>query len=233
MAIPLTFLAGHISTALITRFGCRITGLIGGAFCVVSLIASSFAENMWVLFFTYSILYGLGSSCAYSSGLVVISQFFKNRQSLASRVLSVGPGVGVLIMGPTLEALIKATGWQSTCRIMAGVVFALYSLVITYDPNVETDEKNSSKKGEEEEDEGEGRDKGGRMITKFKNVFDFSVWKEPPVIALILGVCVEEFGHFVPQIHLVSARKFLVHVIRHRSLFHEKSCVSGIGLGEM
>ena len=115
-------------------------------------------------------------------------------------------------MGPTLEALIKATGWQTTCRIMAGVVFVLYSLVVTYDPNVETDEKDSSKKEEEEEDEGDRRDKGRKMTPKIKNVFDFSVWKEPPVIALILGVCVEEFGHFVPQIHLVSAGIFLFHV---------------------
>ena len=209
----MTFFAGHISTALVTRFGCRITGLIGGAFCVVSLIASSFAENMLVLFFTYSLLYGLGSSCAFSSALVVISQFFKNRQSLASGVLNVGVGAGVLIMGPTLEALIKATGWQTTCRIMAGVVFVLYSLVVTYDPNVETDEKNRSNKEEEEEDEGDGRDKGGRMITKIKNVFDFSVWKEPPVIALILGNCVVQFGHFVSEIHLVSAGKVFFHVI--------------------
>ena len=96
---------------------------------------------------------------------------------------------------------------------MAGVVFVLYSLVVTYDPNVETDEKDSIKKEEEEEDEGDGRDKGGKVIAKIKNVFDFSVWKEPPFIALILGVCVVLFGHFVPEIHLVSAEKCFFHDI--------------------
>ena len=97
VAITLTFFTGHISTALVTRFGCRNTTLIGGAFCVVSLIASSFVENMLVLFFTYSLLFGLGSSCTFSAGLVVISQFFKKRQSLATGVLTAGHGEGSLL----------------------------------------------------------------------------------------------------------------------------------------
>ena len=115
VAIALTLLTGHLSAALITRFGCRITTVIGGAFCVVSLIASSFVENMMALFFTYSLrfLFGSESSCTFSSGWVVISQYFKKRQSLATGVLKAGHGGGVLFMGPTLEALISTTGsWQ-------------------------------------------------------------------------------------------------------------------------
>ncbi|KAJ7365254.1 hypothetical protein OS493_005351 [Desmophyllum pertusum] len=38
---------------------------------------------------------------------------------------------------------------------------------------------------------------------KKKQLLDFSVWKEPPVIAIIVGASVVEFGHFVPQIHLI------------------------------
>ena len=44
-------------------------------------------------------------------------------------------------MGPTLEALIRAVGWQTTYQIMAGVAFVLCSLAITFDPNVEADEE--------------------------------------------------------------------------------------------
>ena len=203
VAIALTFFTGHLSAALVTRFGCRITTLIGGAFCVVSLIASSFVENMLVLFFTYSLLFGLGSSCTFSAGLVVISQYFKKRQSLATGVLTAGHGGGVLVMGPTLEALIRATGWQTTYRIMAGVAFVLCSLAVTFDPNVEKDEEKISPKEKDEEEEAGGEEKDEKIITKIKNVLDFSVWKEPPVIAIIVGACVVEWGHFVPQIHLV------------------------------
>ena len=68
VAIVLTLFTGHLSAALVTRFGYRITTLIGGAFCAMSLIASSFVENMLVLFFTYSLVFGLGSSCTFSAG---------------------------------------------------------------------------------------------------------------------------------------------------------------------
>jgi len=203
VAIALMFFTGHLSTALITRFGCRITTLIGGAFCVVSLIASSFVENMFVLFFTYSLLFGVGSSCTFSAGLVVISQFFKKRQSLATGILTVGRGGGVLVMGPTLEALVRATGWQTTYRIMAGVAFVLCSLAITFDPNVEKDEEITKSKETDEEEEARRQEKDATIVTKMKTLFDFSVWKEPRVIAFILGACVVKFGHLVPQIHLI------------------------------
>ena len=50
----------------ITWFGHRITTLIGGAFCVVSLIASCFVEIM-VLFFTYSLLHVQPSKTQYKT----------------------------------------------------------------------------------------------------------------------------------------------------------------------
>ena len=159
-----------------------------------------------ILFFTYSLLFGLGCSCTFSTGVVVISKYFKKRQSLANGLLNAGSAVGVLVMGPTLEALVKALGWKTSYRIMAGVAFVLCSLAIIFDSNVETDESkySTNEKGEEEGPRLEGKDE--RMT---KKVFDFSVLKELPVIAFILGACVMLFGHFVPQIHLVSCEKCL------------------------
>lgn len=205
-------MTGHISTALVTRFGCRITTLIGGAFCVVSLITSSFVENISVLFITYSFLFCLGCSCTFSSGLVVISQYFKEKKSLATGVLTAGHGGGVLVMGPTLEALTSSVGWQSSFRIMAGISFLLCSLAITFDPNVETDEEKLSNCIENEEREHSKEERDDKVITKIKNVFDTSVWKEPPFVALILCACVVEFGHFVPQIHLVSVDRNMLYL---------------------
>ncbi|XP_058957671.2 monocarboxylate transporter 10 [Pocillopora verrucosa] len=201
VGIALAFFTGHLSSALVTRFGCRVTTLIGGAFCVVSLITSSFVENMMVLFFTYSLLFGLGSSCTFSAGLVVIGKYFKKRQSLATGVLTAGHGGGVLVMGPTLEALVRITGsWQTTYRIMAGVAFILCSLAVTFDPNVESDEDDNDN---QEKEERYGGDKAIEEGATKKQLIDFSVWKELPVIAIIVGACVVEFGHFVPQIHLI------------------------------
>lgn len=106
-------------------------------------------------------------------------------------------------MGPTLEALVRITGsWQMTYRIMAGVAFILCSLAVTFDPNVESDEDDNDN---QEKEERHGADKAIEEGATKKQLIDFSVWKELPVIAIIVGACVVEFGHFVPQIHLVSS----------------------------
>lgn len=54
---------------------CWIIIVIGGVFCVVSLIVSFFVENMMVFFFIYSFrfLFGLELSCMFFLGWVVIS----------------------------------------------------------------------------------------------------------------------------------------------------------------
>lgn len=154
-----------------------------------------------VLFFTYSLLFGLGSSCTFSAGLVVIGKYFKKRQSLATGVLTAGHGGGVLVMGPTLEALVRITGsWQTTYRIMAGVAFVLCCLAVTFDPNVESDDDGTDNEGKEG---AIGDDNTIKKVSPKKQLVAISVWKELPVVAIIVAACVVEFGHFVPQIHLI------------------------------
>lgn len=172
----------------------------------MSLIASSFVENISILFFTYSLLFGLGCSCTFSSGLVVIGQFFKKRQSIATGMLNAGIGVGFLVMGPTLETIIEAYGWQTCLRIIGIAAFSLFSLAITFDPNVETDKKLSAKENDAEEASVKQKDE--TFMTKIKTVFDLSVWKEPAVIAFLICDFVSETGFFSPQIHLVSSFYF-------------------------
>ncbi|XP_068729989.1 monocarboxylate transporter 10-like [Montipora capricornis] len=194
VGVAMTFFSGHISTALVTRVGCRITSIIGGVFCAISLLVSSFVDNLYLLLFTYSVLFGFGCSCTFSSGMVVINQYFNRRESIAMGILNLGVGGGILVMGPTLEALIMATGWRSTCRVMAVVVVILRSLVITFDPNVEANEEITHE---------ETASGNTSLISKIKKVFDFSVWKEPPVIAFFIPAFLLSFGHFVPLIHMI------------------------------
>ena len=137
----MTFISGIFSNYLVTRFGCRVTSLIGGSISAVSLLVSSFVNNLFLLFFTYSFLFGIGCSCTFSAGMIVINQYFNKRQAIAIGLLNIGIGGGILIMGPTLQALIEANGWRATCRIMAGVAIASHSLAVTFDPNVERNEE--------------------------------------------------------------------------------------------
>ena len=190
LAIALIFFAGHLSGALVKRFGCRFTTLLGGFLCTLSLGLSSLAQNILHLYLTYSVLYGLGTSCAFSSSLVIISKYFKVRRSLALGIVMLGQGGGVLIWSPLLQKMIDEFGWRTTYRIMTGVVPVLFLFGITYSPNVESEEVDTGQTVVEEK-------KKGCHI-------DVSVWKEPKFVAVCISASVMMFGHYVPQIHLVS-----------------------------
>ena len=212
MAIALTFFAGLFATSLVTWLGCRVTSLIGGAICAVSLIISSFANDMTILLFSYGILFGFGCSCTFSSGIMVIKLYFSKIQAIAVGVLSSGIGIGALIMSPILEILTRATDWQTTFLIMAGVVLLTSLCAVTFDPNVEKDQEIGSY-NEKEIEQVNGEREHRSIVSEMQRVFDVSVWKELPVVVFFLPEFFVAFGHFVPQIHLVRADKKFAFVL--------------------
>ena len=216
--MALTSFFGLVSGALIKRFGCRVTTLLGGFLCAVSLGLSSLAKTIFTLYLTFSVLYGLGSSCVLSASLNIISKYFKKRRSMATGIVTCGQGGGVLILGPLLQTMVDAFGWQTTYQIMAGVVLSLCLSGLTYSPNVENedadnadnvvevDAKTSTTEGvqiEQFRHAGGAKSLASAEEKKECHVF-LTVWKEPKFVVLVLSASVVMFGHFVPQIHLVN-----------------------------
>ena len=175
---------------------------MGGTICVITLIISSFVNNIFILLVTYGVFFGLGCSCIFSAGIMVIQLYFSRRQSIAAGVLTAGIGVGILIMSPILEELTRVTNWQTTFRIMAGVIFLASLCTVTFDPNVEKDQETVTCKDEGTEKANTERENGS-SVSEMQGVFDLSIWKELPVLALFLPEFFVGFGHFVPQIHMV------------------------------
>ena len=218
MAIALTFFAGLFATSLVTWLGCRVTALMGGAICAISLVVSSFANDMTILLFSYGILFGFGCSCTFSAGIMVIKLYFSKIQAIAVGVLTSGIGIGALIMSPILETLTRATDWQTTFLIMAGVVFLSSLCTITFDSNVEKDQETTSC-NEKEIEQINGERERRSIVSEMQRVFDVSVWKELPVVVFFLPEFFVAFGHFVPQLHLVRAdKKFALAVYSDQNL---------------
>ena len=217
LAIALIFFSGHASGALVRRFGCRVTTLLGGFLCTLSLGVSSLVKSIGMLYLTYSVLYGLGTSCVFSASLNIISKYFKKRRSMATGIVTCGQGGGVLILAPILQTMIDAVGWQNTYRIMAGVVPVLCLSGLTYSPHVqdedvvnsvlEEDAKSNSAEGlPKKQETHEVLAERESSVEKEKKgwLVYITVWKEPKFVATVISASVMMFSHYVPQIHLVS-----------------------------
>ena len=203
LSIALVFFTGPLAGIFVSKFGCRLTTLLGALICAASLATASLSEGLVTMYLSYGILFGIGTSFVFNAGLVVVSNYFRKRRSLALGFVSAGQGLGVLAQGPLLQTLIDSYGWKTTYRIMAGVVFCTCLLGITYDPNVKTEEIKGNPEhlslSEIDESQPPPRRPGRRRV-----FLDVSVWKVPAFVVITLSSSVAQFGHFVPQIHLVS-----------------------------
>ena len=200
------FFTGPVSGILVNKLGCRITNILGGLICAASLAIASMSERLVTLYLSYSSFFGIGVSFVFNAGLVIVSNYFSRQRSLALGFVSAGQGLGVLAQGPLLQTIIDKYDWKTTYRIMAGVIFAICLLGITFDPNVKSneEEKNTDPGGPEQSTLSPDDAKVNlRKRIRRRTFVDLSVWKVPTFVALTLSSSIAQFGHFVPQIHLV------------------------------
>lgn len=118
MAMPL--LSGPISSFLTDRYGCRNVTIVGSILACTGFVASSFAQSMEMLFFTFGILAGFGLSLCYVAAVVIVAYYFDKRRSFATGLSVCGSGIGTFLFAPITQMLLEEYGWRGTTLILAG-----------------------------------------------------------------------------------------------------------------
>lgn len=118
------FIAPTVSIS--TKYlGTRITLLIGTALIFVALFVSSYATQVWHLFLSQGVCFGLGMGLVYITATAVLPQWFSSRRSLALGIATSGAGLGGLAYNLIAGRAIETVGLAWTYRILA-----LCSLVV-------------------------------------------------------------------------------------------------------
>ena len=76
LALGNMFLFAPMTSALCEKYGCRRVGFIGGLLTVVGMLASSFIEEVYLLYFTFGVVYGAGTSMCYFPTLRMLPYWF-------------------------------------------------------------------------------------------------------------------------------------------------------------
>ena len=201
VGIALIFVLGPLTSMLVNRLGYRLTAILGGLLGSIGLLLSSFASSIYVIYGTYSVLFGFGGSCIFVSSYVVTSQYFERNRSIATGILASGTGLGVLGMAPVLQGLLDSFDWRKTYRLTAAIYSAVCVLGLTFSPVLGNKEKSATEKENEVlEDFNEEK---GKKIGKSNKWIDFSVFKEKVFVVLTLSMSVAFIGHHIPRLHLV------------------------------
>ena len=99
----MTWLVSPLPGYLCVRVGCRVTNFIGGTLCVTGFVLTSFSHSLNLMYFTHSLVFGFGVCFIYNCSYLVISQYFKENLSMATGIVALGAGVGVLLEDVSID----------------------------------------------------------------------------------------------------------------------------------
>lgn len=202
--LGMTWFASPLAGYFCDRFGCRITAFLGGLLCIAGLFFTSFVQSLSCMYFTHSLVYGLGGCLLYNSSYLIVAKYFKKQLSMATGIVCLGASLGIIYTGPLVQFLIDSFGWRGTFRIMS-ITFTLACLLsLSFNPNVQetsseenvvnnnSDENNKNNQNKVEEKE------------ESEIALYCSVWKFPTYTFVVMSLIFGSFGLFIPIIYLVK-----------------------------
>ncbi|KAI8334160.1 major facilitator superfamily domain-containing protein [Choanephora cucurbitarum] len=98
---------------------------IGTVLAPLALILASFATELWQVYLSQGVLFGIGSAFVFSPSVTLPSQWFTSKRGLATGIAVSGSGVGGVCLAPMVQKLIATLGYRNALRIQGSFGFGL------------------------------------------------------------------------------------------------------------
>lgn len=131
LSIAAAMLISPLATWTTRRFGTRFTLLTGVFFETLSLITASFTQEIWQLFLSQGLCFGLGMGFLFVGSVGIIPQWFTTKRSLANGIGTAGSGLGGLTYSLATGAMIESIGIPWTFRVLGIVAFVVNFICAT------------------------------------------------------------------------------------------------------
>ncbi|KAI8876454.1 MFS general substrate transporter [Backusella circina FSU 941] len=128
ICVSLFFIIGPINQLVIQKMGYKYMLATGTVLCSAALILASFAHEVWQVFLSQGVLFGIGASFVAFPCMGAPQQWFSERRGLAVGLAFCGSGVGGLVISNICNAIIKNLGYQWALRIVGIMTFVLLSI---------------------------------------------------------------------------------------------------------
>ncbi|KAF9185226.1 hypothetical protein BGZ51_002715 [Haplosporangium sp. Z 767] len=211
-----TYLAGFLAGIVADRFGFRITAVAGAIIMTVSLILASFATQLWHLYLTQGILFGIGSSLAYYPAIAAPSHYFSKKRGLATGLAVSGVGAGGLVLAPLTHSLIDKVDIFWTLRILAALCLVMCGGASMFiiekkehlDPNGSMSVQRQDTEEKDQEYGSTSLEK--RIETEKKPFFEaLRVFKDPRFLSLSLAELAASVGFLIPLYYMQTYSVFI------------------------
>jgi len=119
IAILVLGFAAFLGGLWMRKVGPRVVGITAGICYGLGVALASLANgNIWILWFTYGILGGLGLGLGYIVPLATLVKWFPDRRGFITGLAVAGFGAGALITAPLAQYLIEGVGVLKTLAIL-------------------------------------------------------------------------------------------------------------------
>ncbi|KAK2146719.1 hypothetical protein LSH36_586g01077 [Paralvinella palmiformis] len=106
---------------LVKRFTCRKLAICGGFTFSIAFLMTAFSPSIYVMYFTYSVVGGLGSGLIYLPIVIIVQDYFDKKRGKAMGLAALGAATGTFIMPMVISVLFREYGFIGCLMIMAAI----------------------------------------------------------------------------------------------------------------
>ncbi|CAO3597811.1 unnamed protein product [Absidia cylindrospora] len=186
MALIFTNICGPLAQILTSIWGHRIVLILGTLCVTLGLILAGFASEIWHLYLTQGILFGLGASLMYCTIMSVAPLWFNKRRGLALGIVASGSGIGGLIIPFIMDPINNGLGPSWTYRILGFICLACDLVAVVFvKPRVPVP----------------------RQRKRLSDIIKLNVLKDISFLLFCIGSMVVLLGYFIPYFFLPDYAK--------------------------
>ncbi|CEI97697.1 hypothetical protein RMCBS344292_11824 [Rhizopus microsporus] len=174
---------GPVAQILVSVLSIRPVLIIGTICIGLGLEMASLSSQIWHLYLTQGILFGIGASCIYMAIMGVAPQWFNKRRGLALGLVASGSGIGGLVIPLIMNAINNSLGSGWTYRILGFICLFCDGMAC-----ILVRERNPP----------------STTRKRFSQIVQFSVLKNPDYVLFAIGSNIGLFGYFIPYFFLPS-----------------------------
>ncbi|KAI9248414.1 major facilitator superfamily domain-containing protein [Sporodiniella umbellata] len=194
---------------LLSPLGPRLVLFAGAVMMSLGIILAGFSTEVWHLYLTMGLVFGVGSSLVYMSIVSVIPQWFTTRRGTAMGLSSAGSGFGGLALSPMVTSLVAKFGLPWAHRIIGLMAFGICATAACF---LRTRLPPQTKK------------------QPVKLPIKLSMLKDVNFLLMLAGLVIALFGYLIPLFYLPTyARAFGVTASESSNLVGVACAMNAIG----
>eukprot|EP00117_Sycon_ciliatum_P017093 scpid12772/ scgid16241/ Monocarboxylate transporter 9; Solute carrier family 16 member 9 len=115
-----------VATFLLKRTRASVPMYGGIIMCFLGNFLASFSPNIAVLYLTYGVILGIGSSLSYTTCIVDLPLYYpENERARAIAFCETGAVLGLITMAPLMDVCVKHLGWRKALWVFAALIALL------------------------------------------------------------------------------------------------------------